>query len=75
MRAIQEIQQELNSLKEELKHAEEWAEKAHIKYWKDREFWGYNIDNGEVMLSQERLSEVNNKISILKWVLYEQEQA
>lgn len=75
MRSTQEIKEEINSLYEELRYAEDWAEKAHIKYLKDREFWGWNVDNGEVMLSQERLSEVNNKISTLKWVLYEQEQA
>ena len=75
MRTAEEIREELNSLFEELRYAEDWAEKAHVKYWKDREFWGYDADNGEVMLSQERLAEINNKISTLKWVLYEQEQA
>ena len=73
MKSKEEIKQEINSLNEELAHAEEWREKAQVKYWKDREFWGYDADNGEVLLSQERVSEIENRINTLKWVIYEQE--
>lgn len=69
MRTIEEIELRLTEAESQLENFKEWVDKATVTYQKDRQFWGKEADDGELLTAQDAYRDARAEVKLLKWVL------
>lgn len=69
MKTHQEIEQRLQEVEQESASHLDWLNKARERYYKDRNSWGSDVDDGEVRIATEAYRESIVEILALQWVL------
>lgn len=69
MRSKEDIEIRLIEAESQLEYLKNWVDKAAKKYQKDKQFWGKEADDGELMAAQDAYGDVLGEIKLLKWIL------
>ena len=69
MKTKEEIELMLLETQKELDEVNDWANKAYLKYIKDKGYWGEEPDRGELDTAYDVQKVLSEKVNILNWVL------
>lgn len=71
MRSKEQIEVRLAEAESQLENFKDWVDKATENYLKDRQHWGREADDGELLTAQDAYRDARGEVKLLKWVLAE----